>query len=101
VVERQRRIQLEYRDRDGRTLHLGMSLSWLRNAAGSNDGAILIFQDLTHLVEMEEQLRKSERLGAIGQLAAGLAHEIRNPLASLSGAVELLAADLPASDRHS
>ncbi|HTO71704.1 MAG TPA: ATP-binding protein [Myxococcota bacterium] len=101
VVERMRRIQLEYRDRGGHTLHLGMSLSWLRNAAGENDGAILIFQDLTHLVEMEEQLRKSERLGAIGQLAAGLAHEIRNPLASLSGAVELLAADLPAADRHS
>jgi two-component system sensor histidine kinase PilS (NtrC family) len=99
--ERQRRIQLEYLDRSGRTLHLGMSLSWLRNARGEPDGAILIFQDLTHLVEMEEQLRKSERLGAIGQLAAGLAHEIRNPLASLSGAVELLASDLPASDRHS
>jgi two-component system, NtrC family, sensor histidine kinase PilS len=99
-VERQRRIQLAYRDRSGRTLHLGMSLSWLRNAAGTTDGAILIFQDLTHLVEMEEQLRKSERLGAIGQLAAGLAHEIRNPLASLSGAVELLAADRPSTDRH-
>jgi two-component system, NtrC family, sensor histidine kinase PilS len=99
--ERQRRIQLEYLDRSGRTLHLGMSLSWLRNAHNEPDGAILIFQDLTHLVEMEEQLRKSERLGAIGQLAAGLAHEIRNPLASLSGAVELLASDLPASDRHS
>jgi two-component system sensor histidine kinase PilS (NtrC family) len=99
--ERQRRIQLEYLDRSGHTLHLGMSFSWLRNARGQPDGAILIFQDLTHLVEMEEQLRKSERLGAIGQLAAGLAHEIRNPLASLSGAVELLAADLPASDRHS
>jgi two-component system sensor histidine kinase PilS (NtrC family) len=101
VAERQRRIQLEYRDRSGRNLHLGMSLSWLRNPAGVPEGAILIFQDLTHLVEMEEQLHKSERLGAIGQLAAGLAHEIRNPLASLSGAVELLAADLPQSDRHS
>ncbi|HTO53529.1 MAG TPA: ATP-binding protein [Myxococcota bacterium] len=99
--DRQRRIELEYLDRAGRKLHLGMSLSWLRNGRGEADGAIVIFQDLTHLVEMEEQLRKSERLGAIGQLAAGLAHEIRNPLASLSGAIELLAADLPASDRHS
>jgi len=101
VAEQQRRIELEYSDRGGRKLHLGMSLSWLRNPAGAPEGAILIFQDLTHLVEMQEQLRKSERLGAIGQLAAGLAHEIRNPLASLSGAVELLAADLPNSDRHS
>ncbi|MFI5314923.1 MAG: nitrogen regulation protein NR(II) [Myxococcota bacterium] len=99
--ERQRRIQVQYRDRGGRLLHLGMSLSWLRNTSGHADGAILIFQDLTQLVEMEEQLRRSERLGAIGQLAAGLAHEIRNPLASLSGAVELLAADRPAADRHS
>ncbi len=99
--DRQRRIQVQFRNRAGATLHLGMSLSWLRNAAGAEEGAIVIFQDLTQLVEMEEQLRRSERLGAVGQLAAGLAHELRNPLASLSGAVELLGADLPKTDRHS
>jgi two-component system sensor histidine kinase PilS (NtrC family) len=62
---------------------------------------VLIFQDLTQVVQMEEQLRRSERLSAVGQLAAGLAHEIRNPLASLSGAIELLAGDLPDPDPSS
>ncbi len=97
----QERRQVRFESRDGRKLHLGMSVSVLRDPAGRADGAIVIFQDLTRVVEMEEELRRSERLGAIGQLAAGLAHEIRNPLASLSGAIELLTADLPSADRSS
>ena len=95
------RMQVQFRARDGRALHLGMSVSVLRDLAGDPDGAIVIFQDLTHVVEMEEQLRRSERLSAVGQLAAGLAHEIRNPLASLSGAIELLATDQPPDDGSS
>jgi two-component system sensor histidine kinase PilS (NtrC family) len=55
----------------------------------------VIFQDLTRLVEIERELHRSERLAAVGQLAAGLAHEIRNPLGAISGAVELLAGGLP------
>lgn len=97
----QERMQVRFDRRDGRRLHLGMSLSELRDPGGESDGAIVIFQDLTRVVEMEEELRRSERLGAIGQLAAGLAHEIRNPLASLSGAIELLTSDLPSGDASS
>jgi two-component system sensor histidine kinase PilS (NtrC family) len=98
---RHERKQVQFEGRDGRTLHLGMSVSVLRDLEHQVDGGIVIFQDLTRVVEMEEELRRSERLGAVGQLAAGLAHEIRNPLASLSGAIELLAADLPTSDQNS
>lgn len=89
------RLQVRLRGSKGPDAHLGMSISALRDSRGEEVGAILVFQDLTQIVEMEEQLRRSERLGAVGQLAAGMAHEIRNPLASLSGAVELLLADLP------
>jgi len=51
---------------------------------------MILFEDLTALRETQEAVRRSDRLAAVGHLAAGLAHELRNPLASMSGAVELL-----------
>jgi two-component system sensor histidine kinase PilS (NtrC family) len=99
--ERVSRMELAFERPDGQRRLLGMSAALLHADGGDPQGAIVIFQDLTRIAEMEEQLRRSERLGAVGQLAAGLAHEIRNPLASLSGAVELLSADLRADDAHS
>lgn len=54
---------------------------------------LITFQDLSHLKEMEAQLKRADRLAAAGQLAAGMAHEIRNPLASISGSVQLLMED--------
>ncbi|MBW2416353.1 MAG: PAS domain S-box protein [Deltaproteobacteria bacterium] len=95
------RLELPFENRAGGTLHLGFSRSPLRDGRGETIGAVLIFQDLTHVRAMEEELRRSERLTAVGQLAAGLAHEIRNPLGSLSGAIELLAGDLPDADATS
>ncbi len=95
VPEDSPRRSLSFRSRSGESLHLGLSLSVLRDAGGQAEGSVVIFQDLTRLVEIEDELRRSERLAAVGQLAAGLAHEIRNPLASLSGAMELLEPELP------
>jgi two-component system sensor histidine kinase PilS (NtrC family) len=72
----------------------GMTFSSLRDEDGKLSGVICSFQDLTHIKRMEDQIRRSDRLAVIGELAAGMAHEIRNPLASLSGSVHLLREEL-------
>lgn len=53
-------------------------------------GRVILFQDLTELRRMEDAMRRSDRLAVVGGLAAGLAHEVRNPLASMCGSIELL-----------
>ena len=53
-------------------------------------GRVLLFQDVTKIVHLEEKLKQNEKLAAVGQLAAGIAHEIRNPLASMSASIEML-----------
>jgi two-component system, NtrC family, sensor histidine kinase PilS len=75
-------------DRGVRTL--GVSLSPLVESSGRTVGRIVNFQDLTELRRMEGAMQRTDRLAAIGRLAAGIAHEIRNPLAAISGSIELL-----------
>src|SRR5690606_41244360 len=62
----------------------------LSDHGGRFVGRVVTFQDLTELRKMEESVRRAERLAVVGGLAAGVAHEIRNPLASISGSIELL-----------
>jgi two-component system sensor histidine kinase PilS (NtrC family) len=88
------RFQKMIKSRDGRDMFLGMTASTLQDNAREIKGLTLIFQDLTELKEMEEQVKRSDRLVALGELAAGIAHEIRNPLASIKGSVQMLKSDL-------
>lgn len=95
---RRARSEAELVRPDGARLPVGMSLSFLRRGRG----AICSFQDLTDIKRMEEQVRQADRLAAIGRLAAGLAHEIRNPIGSIRGSVEVLGGslDLQGDDRR-
>ncbi|MCX5739603.1 MAG: ATP-binding protein [Proteobacteria bacterium] len=84
------RARLRHRNRRGEDLHLGLAGSRLLVGDGDPGGYVVIFQDVTKGVEMEAELRRHERLAGIGQLAADLAHEIRNPLAAISGSIQIL-----------
>lgn len=90
VTGPQGRWELEVRTRAGEAVHLGMHCSPLRDGQGRRIGQLINFQDVTRLHELSEQVRRSERLAAVGGLAASVAHEIRNPLAAISGSAELL-----------
>ncbi len=74
----------------GEKLILGYATTPAKGSQGEDLGILVTFQDLTQLKKIEEELKQADRLAAIGRLAAGMAHEIRNPLASISGSVQLL-----------
>ena len=75
---------------DGDTRYVGFSISRLTDAEANHRGYIVIFQDLSRWRRMQEELRIKDRMVAVGELAAGLAHEIGNPLAAISGSVQML-----------
>ncbi len=81
-------------------LTFGFSLSPLRDANNNHFGYILLFEDLTKIIQMEQHLQRSDKLAAVGKLAAGIAHEIRNPLASVSGSIEVLSRELHVKEEN-
>lgn len=94
-------VDLPYLKPDGEKVHLRLSMSPLRLLLGDQEGHILIFQDLTEIKEIEEEMKKVEGLAMIGELAAGIAHEIRNPMASISGSIQMLKDGLEEDDVNS
>jgi two-component system sensor histidine kinase PilS (NtrC family) len=95
------RFDIGCKTADGREIHLGFSVAPLVDEAERSRGYVLTFQDLTEVMELEREVRRQERLAALGKMAAGLAHEIRNPLASMRGSVQVLASELNLSPDQS
>lgn len=79
---------------DGRSLHLGFAVSPLTSESGETTGYVFSFQDLTEILKLEEEIRRQDRLAALGKMAAGIAHEIRNPLAAMRGSIQMLQSEL-------
>ena len=77
-------------DLDGVPRNIGFAVSPLSTLEGKAAGYTLIFQDLTEMKKLEAELRLKDRMAAVGELSAGIAHEIRNPLAAIAGSVQVL-----------
>ncbi len=95
-----RRGETDFENARGERLRLGYTHFPLLARNGREMGSAVLFQDLTEMHAMEERMRRSERLAELGRVTAGLAHELRNPLASMSGSVELLKAGAGLGDEE-
>jgi len=86
--------------KNNRKIPIGISTSILGDRKKGVRGVIAIFQDISEVMKLEERIRTADRLAAVGELSAGIAHEIRNPLASISGSVEVLKEELSLSEEN-
>jgi two-component system sensor histidine kinase PilS (NtrC family) len=94
---RAQRAELKYRTNDGRgDLEIGLTATYLQSGGG-REGSLFTFQDVTKIKRLERDAAMQQRLAAVGEMAAGIAHEIRNPLASMSGSIQILRQELPLS----
>jgi two-component system, NtrC family, sensor histidine kinase PilS len=89
------RREIEFKTADGQLRYLGISISPLRSRDSQRNGYVFNFQDLTDFRKLEQEVATKERMAALGRLSAAIAHEIRQPLTAMVGAVKELARLVP------
>jgi len=89
------RREIEFRTADGQQRYLGISVSPLRSRDSERSGYVFNFQDLTDFRRLEQEVATKDRMAALGRLSAAIAHEIRQPLTAMAGAVGELARMVP------
>ncbi len=94
------RFELPTLRRDGKDIYLRFTVTPVMIDDKNTAGYVWTFEDLTELRSLERQMRQKEQMAAIGVMSAGIAHEIRNPLASISGSFNLLQSDLQLSNEQ-
>ena len=94
------RHEYGYRRPDGRHIEVGVSSAPILTPGGEG-GFLFTFQDVTELKKRDREARVQQRLAAVGEMAAGIAHEIRNPLASMAGSIQILRDELPLTTEQS
>lgn len=93
------RFEVECTRADGNRLILGMTLGPLHEQ-GETTGLVGVCKDLTQIRDLEEQMRRKEWLASLGEMSAGMAHEIRNPLGALAGAMQMLRKDVQTDETN-
>jgi PAS domain S-box-containing protein len=90
-----RREEVEHVPPAGDTRHLGVTISPIRRGEGKINGAICLLTDLTELTALQQRMQLKENLAALGELSAGIAHEFKNALATISGYAQLIPESSP------
>jgi two-component system sensor histidine kinase PilS (NtrC family) len=86
--------------KDGKSISIRLKVSRMSGPEETYKGFICVFEDLTEFHELQDKISQTERLAAVGRISAGLAHEIRNPLASVSGSIQMLSKGLDLESYH-